>query len=188
MATLARSLTMPNGDEYTFQDPSVPEWARGETKPTYTAAEVGALPDTTVVPTKTSDLTNDSGFLTSESDPIFSASAASGITAADISNWNAKVSDDKKWNGVSLDKTSNYGGGDVYIPYINSTSGNIAYLVEMRDSVSNRTVAVRTANGYLRAATPSADNNSTIVATTAYVKSQGYLTLADLPVYDGSVT
>lgn len=29
-----------------------------------TAADVGALPDTTVIPTKTSDLTNDSGFMT----------------------------------------------------------------------------------------------------------------------------
>ena len=46
-------------------------WAKASTKPTYTAAEVGALPDTTTIPSKTSDLTNDSGFLTSytETDP-----------------------------------------------------------------------------------------------------------------------
>lgn len=50
---------------YTETDPTVPEWAKAATKPTYTAAEVGALPDDTVIPTKTSDLTNDSGFLTS---------------------------------------------------------------------------------------------------------------------------
>lgn len=31
-------------------DPTVPEWAKAETKPTYTAAEVGALPDTTEIP------------------------------------------------------------------------------------------------------------------------------------------
>lgn len=30
--------------------PSVPSWAMATTKPTYTAAEVGALPDTTVIP------------------------------------------------------------------------------------------------------------------------------------------
>lgn len=33
-------------------------------KATYTASEVGALPDSTAIPSKTSDLTNDSGFIT----------------------------------------------------------------------------------------------------------------------------
>ena len=44
------------------------------------------------IPTRTSQLTNDSGFLTSytETDPIYSASPAAGITDADISSWNAK--------------------------------------------------------------------------------------------------
>lgn len=36
---------------YTESDPTVPNWAKQPTKPTYTAAEVGALPDTTVIPT-----------------------------------------------------------------------------------------------------------------------------------------
>jgi hypothetical protein len=40
------------------------------------------------IPTNTSDLNNDSGFISSESDPIFSASPAAGITAQDILNWN----------------------------------------------------------------------------------------------------
>ena len=40
------------------------DWAKQQNKPTYTAEEVGALPDTTVIPSKTSDLQNDSGFLT----------------------------------------------------------------------------------------------------------------------------
>lgn len=44
-----------------------------------------------VLDLKTSDLTNDSGFITgyTETDPIFQASAASSITSNDISNWNA---------------------------------------------------------------------------------------------------
>lgn len=46
-------------------DPTVPEWAKQATKPTYTAAEIGALPDTTEIPTKTSELENDSNFVTS---------------------------------------------------------------------------------------------------------------------------
>lgn len=49
---------------YTETDPTVPAWAKQSTKPSYTAAEVGALPSTTKIPSKTSDLSNDSGFLT----------------------------------------------------------------------------------------------------------------------------
>jgi hypothetical protein len=45
-------------------DPTVPAWAKAPTKPTYTASEVGALPANTPIPSKTSDLTNDSGFIT----------------------------------------------------------------------------------------------------------------------------
>ena len=50
-------------------DPTVPAWAKASTKPTYTAMEVHALPDTTVIPSTTSQLTNDSGFITSASLP-----------------------------------------------------------------------------------------------------------------------
>lgn len=49
-------------------DPTVPDWAKNPTKPTYTASEVGALPDTIKIPSKTSDLQNDSGFLTQHQD------------------------------------------------------------------------------------------------------------------------
>ena len=45
-------------------DPTVSSWAKQPNKPTYTADEVGALPSTTKIPSKTSDLTNDSGFIT----------------------------------------------------------------------------------------------------------------------------
>lgn len=50
-------------------DPTVPSWAKQPTKPTYTASEVHALPDTTVIPSSTSELVNDSGFITSASVP-----------------------------------------------------------------------------------------------------------------------
>lgn len=40
-------------------DPTVPEWAKAEEKPTYTAEEVGALPDTTEIPKNLSDLQDD---------------------------------------------------------------------------------------------------------------------------------
>lgn len=45
-------------------DPTVPAWAKQPDPPTYTAAEVGALPADTPIPENTSDLTNDSGYIT----------------------------------------------------------------------------------------------------------------------------
>lgn len=59
----------PGGGITEETDPTVPAWAKNPTKPTYTADEVGALPDDTEIPTKTSDLTNDSGFITDEDIP-----------------------------------------------------------------------------------------------------------------------
>lgn len=53
---------------FTETDPTVPEWAKQLEKPTYTASEVGALPIGTKIPSKTSDLQNDSGFLTEHQD------------------------------------------------------------------------------------------------------------------------
>lgn len=44
-------------------DPTVPSWAKQSAKPTYTASEVGALPASTKIPTKISELTNDSGHI-----------------------------------------------------------------------------------------------------------------------------
>jgi hypothetical protein len=67
------------------------------------------------VPTKVSDLTNDSGFITgyTETDPVFSASAAAGITSSNISAWNAKQ------NAITIsssEPTSSQGSnGDIWI-------------------------------------------------------------------------
>lgn len=74
---------------FTETDPTVPAWAKAPNKPSYTASEVGAVPTSrkvnnkalssditlnasdvgalssdTVIPSKTSDLTNDSGYIT----------------------------------------------------------------------------------------------------------------------------
>ena len=78
---------------YTETDPTVPAWAKAESKPTYTAAEVGALPDSTIiptVPTNVSAFTNDAGYLTSytETDPTVpawaKASAKPTYTASEV--------------------------------------------------------------------------------------------------------
>jgi len=54
----------PRDETFVETDPTVPAWAKAASKPTYTASEVGALPSTTTIPSRTSQLANDSGFIT----------------------------------------------------------------------------------------------------------------------------
>ena len=88
------------------------------TKTVYNAStnKIVTESDLPKVPTKTSDLTNDSGFLTTETDPVFSASAASGITSSNISYWTGKQ--DALVSGINI-KTINsqsiLGSGDIEI-------------------------------------------------------------------------
>lgn len=69
--TKVSDLTNDSGFIDTESDPTVPQWAKQPSKPTYTANEVGALPSTTTIPSKTSDLTNDSGYITLADLPIY---------------------------------------------------------------------------------------------------------------------
>lgn len=43
-------------------DPTVPSWAKQPTKPSYTPQEIGAMPDTVVIPVRVSQLENDTGY------------------------------------------------------------------------------------------------------------------------------
>ena len=49
----------------------------------------------------------------SESDPVFSASAAAGISAADITNWNSKTSNTGTITGISMNGASKGTSGNV---------------------------------------------------------------------------
>jgi len=61
-------------------------WAKNVTKPEYTYSEIDGTP------TLLSQFENDPGYLTEETDPIFSASPAFGISSASILSWTNKVS------------------------------------------------------------------------------------------------
>lgn len=81
------------------------EWSNVLNKPSdvsYWNNDAGYI-TSAALPTKTSDLTNDSGFLTSytETDPIYSASPAAGITSADISSWDAKSNFSGSYNDLT---------------------------------------------------------------------------------------
>lgn len=106
---------------------------------------------TITVPTKTSDLTNDSGFLTSftETDPVFSASAAAGITSSDITNWNSKTSNVGTITGVTAGSGLSGGGtsGTVTVNHSNSvtaqtTQGLYPIKIDAQGHISNYGSAV----------------------------------------------
>ena len=128
------------------------------------------------VPTKTSDLTNDSGFITgyTETDPVFSASAAAGITSSDITNWNNKVSDTKTWGDVAAPSSRSDTTSNRYVPQFtntNSSSSTTASFAMVGSEPFGCGIPKWDNNKYLYAATPSANDNSTKVATTAYISS-----------------
>ena len=122
------------------------------------------------VPTVVSELENDSGYITTaeETDPIFSASAAAGITSNDIQNWNNKTSSIGTITGVSVNGTSI------------ATSG-VANITSVPASILTGTIP----NG-VTATTQTQSDNSTKIATTAYVDTA----IGNLPepmVFKGSL-
>lgn len=78
-------------------------------KPTYTAEEVGALPDTTKIPSKTSDIENDLGFLTQHQD-LSNYIAKDNTEVFDpVNDYNPatkKYVDDNKFSGSYNDLTN----------------------------------------------------------------------------------
>lgn len=151
-----------------------------------------------------------------ETDPVFSASAAAGITSTDISNWNGKSSTDEKVKAIALPTTSS-----TYYLVLGSNSGTAEtknYSNKLTFEYSNSQVVLRvgdTTNNqkgriYLHgpsvggvtyldtAATISRtitfpDNTGTIALTSdipsvySSTNTGGYLTMATLPIYDGTV-
>ena len=59
-----------------------------------TASDVGALPDTTPIPTKTSDLNNDSGFITSAQAPVQSVNGQTGTVTLSIPTKTSDLNND----------------------------------------------------------------------------------------------
>lgn len=122
------------------------------------------------VPTVVSELENDSGYITTaeETDPVFSASAAAGITSNDIQNWNNKTSSIGTITGVSINGTSI------------ATSG-VANITSVPASILTGAIP----NG-VTATTQTQNDNSTKIATTAYVDTA----IGNLPepmVFKGSL-
>lgn len=102
----------------------VSSWAKASSKPSYNFSEIGSTPTTlsgygiTDAKIASGTITLGSNTITpltsfTESDPVFTASAAHGISSTDINNWNAKQ---KAITVSSSEPTSSQGSnGDIWI-------------------------------------------------------------------------
>lgn len=111
----------------------IPSWAKAETKPSYTATEVGALPDTTQVPSNLSDLKDDTTHRT--------------VTDSEKNAWNSKSTFSGKYEDLQgmpfklgIDANGNYGyikaGADTVTPFksmINAGKITIGYIEQTLD-------------------------------------------------------
>ncbi len=125
-------------------------------------------------PTAVSSFTNDAGYLTSftETDPTVpswaKASSKPTYTASEVGAL-ADTTDVTKWGDVALDKTSGVGGTGFKVIVLASASATTAYLLGSGYTPTAGYLATYNNDKYLFSTTPSASDNSTKVATTAYV-------------------
>ena len=96
---------------YTETDPTVPAWAKAEKKPTYTASEVGALPNTTTIPTTLAALTEDTTHRV--------------VTDAEKTAWNAKSNFSGNYNDLTNKPTIPSIAGLATEEYVNNAVTNI---------------------------------------------------------------
>ena len=110
--TKVSDLNNDSGFITTETDPTVPSWAKQVSKPSYTFSEIGSKPSTisgygiTDAKISSGTITLGSNSITpltsfTETDPIFTASPANGISSSDISNWNGKSDFSGSYNDLS---------------------------------------------------------------------------------------
>ena len=100
---------------YTETDPTVPAWAKEATKPTYTATEVGALPNTTISPTTLASLADDATHRV--------------VTDAEKSTWNAKSNFSGSYNDLTNKPTIPSIDGLATETYVNEQLSNIEFIL-----------------------------------------------------------
>ena len=163
---------------------------------TLSASDVSALPSST---TYVSSFNGSTGDITYTA-PVTSVNGQTGAVTV--------VEDNGKWNNVSLAKQQVTSSSDsTYIPlFINLDSSSVS-LTPVKKTPTANVIAKYDASSYLYSTTPTASDNSTKVATTAYVDAAiptvptdisaftndaGYITSADVPegasAYTGTIS
>ena len=149
-----------------YVDDSISNLATVATSGSYN--DLSNKPTIPTVPTNVSAFTNDAGYITSytETDPVFFASAAAGITSANISGWNGKAT---KTVLTATIAAADWTGSD---PYTNTVtvSGLLATDTPTMDLVASSTYATAQNEiadyGNIYKAT-CANNSLTVYATSA---------------------
>ena len=104
----AQEIAQSVVDGFEEKDPTVPDWAKAETKPTYTASEVGAVPESA----KSDIDKNTAARHTHEN-----KSALDIITADDISKWNSETAGTVEIAGATALESGN-------APTVTETAGS----------------------------------------------------------------
>lgn len=137
---------------------------------------------------------NQQGFLTSytETDPVFTASAAHGITSSDITSWNNKVSNvQADWNATSglaviLNKPTNLvtttSLATTLQGYVTALGTNDPYITWTRNGVANNILPPSAYSLYLQTETTIASITSNKITYTKVSK----LNAGSLPVSDNN--
>lgn len=141
--------------------------------------------------------------------PVTSVNGQTGAVTLTIPE-----ADDKTWNDYTLNPTSEITANTINIPWLKDSTNKIFKFVAASSTPSQYYLAKYDINAYLYSTTPSANDNSTKVATTAYVDnamsgvvdtnttytlsisnnritltpSSGTESYIDLPVYNGGVS
>ena len=198
---------------YTETDPTVPAWAKAPNKPSYTASEVGALPSDTTIPSKTSDLTNDSGYITgmeilsygsstwqnfidaytaqkvvycrasSNSNPA-SGSQTRLAFMAYVNNAESPTEVEFQYYRSVSSHSASQQGDQVFIYKLAKTGG---WTVTTREAMSKIATGTGLTSSYANG-TITLSLNATIPSKVSdLTNDSGFLTLADLPIYNGGV-
>ena len=136
------------------------------------AEDVGALSNDISIPTKTSDLIDDSNFI-SDANYVHTDNNYTNADKTKLAGIEAGATvDDKTWNGVTLSTSATYTSADQYIPVKSTNQLNgTAFQNILTETPTAYGVAKYDNNAHLKSTTPANNDNSTKVATTAFVNN-----------------
>ena len=217
----AAKIVTDGGGITTETDPTVPSWAKESSKPSYTASEVGAVPTTrkvngkalsaditlsasdvsalpssTAIPSKTSDLTNDSGFITSSdisgvykykgSKTNYSNLPTSGNVTGDV--WNVvnaygdyPAGTNFAWTGSAWDALGGAVDLSGYVPTSRTVNGKA---LSSNISLSASDVSALPSSTYIPTKTSDLTNDSDFI-TSADIP-EGAAASSTTPLMDGT--
>jgi len=154
-----------------------------------TASDIGALPNTTVIPTKTSDLTNDSGYITSSDLPTnyVTTDTTQTITGAKTFT-NTTVVNLGTTSGASFTVKGSGSSQAFLLQRTNGATGTLEaganvvlfgsrtnHPVHIRANYSTK-MTINTDGSVILANAPDVSSNNNQVATTKWVNDKGYIT------------